>query len=70
MPIFEYNCNKCGIKFEKLVRKNDPPVECPECHSDSVTKAFSLFSASNSSGSIAGTGSCHTCSGHSCSCCH
>jgi putative FmdB family regulatory protein len=33
MPIYEYECKKCG-HFEEVMQKiSDPPVsECPECH--------------------------------------
>jgi putative FmdB family regulatory protein len=32
MPLFEYQCEKCGVRFERLQRKGDPiPKECPEC---------------------------------------
>ena len=32
MPLFEYKCENCGVRFERLQRKGAPPVEeCPEC---------------------------------------
>jgi putative FmdB family regulatory protein len=32
MPLFEYQCQKCGVRFERLQRKSDPMVvKCPEC---------------------------------------
>jgi putative FmdB family regulatory protein len=32
MPLFEYQCENCGVRFERLQRKNDPPIgKCPEC---------------------------------------
>jgi putative FmdB family regulatory protein len=32
MPLYEYQCAKCGVRFERLQRKGDPAVEeCPEC---------------------------------------
>ena len=32
MPIYEYQCLKCGHRFEKMQRLSDPPVKkCPEC---------------------------------------
>jgi putative FmdB family regulatory protein len=32
MPLFEYQCEKCGVRFERLQRKGGPTVEqCPEC---------------------------------------
>jgi putative FmdB family regulatory protein len=32
MPLFEYQCEDCGVRFERLQRKSDPMEnECPEC---------------------------------------
>src|SRR5215469_12856546 len=32
MPIYEYECKKCGHKFERIQRFSDPLVKkCPEC---------------------------------------
>jgi putative FmdB family regulatory protein len=32
MPIYEYECEQCGVRFEKLQRMVDPALtECPEC---------------------------------------
>ena len=32
MPIYEYQCKKCGHRFEKMQRISDAPVrKCPEC---------------------------------------
>lgn len=31
MPIFEYECQKCGKKFEELVRSHEEEVRCPKC---------------------------------------
>ena len=32
MPTYEYECTKCGHKFELKQRISDPPSEeCPEC---------------------------------------
>jgi putative FmdB family regulatory protein len=44
MPIFEYLCDDCGTKFEKLVRR-DERVLCPECGEDHLTTQHSTFSA-------------------------
>ncbi|MGA7878717.1 MAG: zinc ribbon domain-containing protein [Desulfoferrobacter sp.] len=33
MPIYEYECTKCGKVTEAMQRFSDPPlVECCECH--------------------------------------
>jgi putative FmdB family regulatory protein len=32
MPIYEYECEKCGHRFEKIQKFSDPPIEvCPKC---------------------------------------
>ena len=33
MPIYEYICDDCGTKFEKLVRRSSdvPELVCPSC---------------------------------------
>lgn len=45
MPIYEYKCQDCGEKFEKLVRLGamETKVECPVCHSDQVKRLISIF---------------------------
>ena len=44
MPIFEYLCDDCGTRFEKLVRNGDR-VLCPSCGDDHLTTQYSTFSA-------------------------
>ena len=32
MPLYEYECTRCGFRFERILRLCDPPpAECPEC---------------------------------------
>jgi len=32
MPLYEYECESCGIRFERRQHMEDDPVEvCPEC---------------------------------------
>jgi putative FmdB family regulatory protein len=32
MPIYEYECDKCGHRFEKIQKFSDPPLDtCPKC---------------------------------------
>jgi putative FmdB family regulatory protein len=32
MPIYEYECEHCGVRFEKLQRMTEPSLtDCPEC---------------------------------------
>ncbi|MGQ9501681.1 MAG: FmdB family zinc ribbon protein [Anaerolineae bacterium] len=45
MPIYEYVCQDCGERYEKLVRSEVDKVEliCPRCGSRQARKALSLF---------------------------
>jgi putative FmdB family regulatory protein len=54
MPIYGYDCNKCGTKFEKLVRSSDTPA-CPSCESTDLTRQLSLIAEPAKGG---GAGSC------------
>jgi putative FmdB family regulatory protein len=47
MPIYEYLCDDCGSKFEKLVRSSQASaeVECPSCGEAHVTQQLSTFAA-------------------------
>ena len=45
MPIFEYVCEDCGTKFEKLVRNapDSPELICPSCGQKHLKQEFSTF---------------------------
>jgi len=47
MPIFEYSCDDCGTKFEKLVRRSAEAdsVACPSCGQAHLTTEYSTFAA-------------------------
>jgi putative FmdB family regulatory protein len=47
MPLYEYECGKCGKVFEVLRRMSDADgdLECPACHSKKVERQLSRFSA-------------------------
>jgi len=51
MPLFEYDCKRCGHAFEALVRGSERPT-CPACGSRSLEKRLSTFSASVSGSSL------------------
>jgi putative FmdB family regulatory protein len=57
MPIFEYLCDDCGTKFEKLVRREDNVV-CPKCGEGHLTTQFSTFAARANGKSEAAMPSC------------
>ncbi len=48
MPIYEYNCSKCGCDFELLVN-SDTEIKCENCGSTELTKKFSTFGFSTGS---------------------
>lgn len=50
MPIYEYVCEACHGRFQKLVSGFKPPAElaCPRCGSAEVRKAVSRFAVMQS----------------------
>jgi putative FmdB family regulatory protein len=55
MPIYEYRCEDCGTKFEKLVRRQAdvPGLECPSCGQKHLQQELSTFAAQTGNGSRA-----------------
>jgi len=52
MPIYEYLCEDCGNKFEKLVRNRTlNGVACPSCGQEHVKQEYSTFAARATNGS-------------------
>lgn len=45
MPIFEYTCDDCGTRFEKLVRRAGDEVLCPSCGEAHLKQEYSTFAA-------------------------
>jgi len=42
MPIYEYQCEACGHKLEKLQKMSDDPLtDCPECSKPTLRKLIS-----------------------------
>jgi putative FmdB family regulatory protein len=63
MPLFEYECKKCGHQFETLVMGSTKPT-CPSCNSLRLEKLLSTFAVNTSSGNTAPrevAGPCGTC---------
>jgi putative FmdB family regulatory protein len=35
MPLYEYECKDCGVRFERMQSFNDAPIKvCPECEGE------------------------------------
>ncbi len=64
MPIYEYECKKCGKIFDAYQRLGEKgeDLKCPVCGAEKPTKKVSSFSSCGSggsgSGSYSGGGSC------------
>src|SRR6188472_1316891 len=42
MPLYEYQCDACGARFELIRKVSDPPLEvCPTCGKGPVQKLIS-----------------------------
>src|SRR5262245_58452893 len=42
MPLYEYECESCGRRFERIQKFSDPPVEtCPHCGAGPVKRLIS-----------------------------
>ncbi len=52
MPIYEYRCEDCGTKFEKLVRRSADAdtLVCPGCGQKHLQQEHSTFAAHAGSG--------------------
>ena len=53
MPIYEYQCRKCGHSYEELrsMKDADETRKCPKCGASKVERQFSTFAAGGCSGS-------------------
>ncbi len=72
MPIYEYVCPQCNVRFDRLQPAGTSHAECPDCGLPSK-KALSLFSAFVSTDGdfaepVAGMGGCGGCAGGACAC--
>ncbi len=59
MPIYEFRCEDCGERFEKLCfgYREEQDLRCPRCGSSRVRKEFSTFACGLGDGGF-GFGSC------------
>jgi putative FmdB family regulatory protein len=47
MPIYEYECQKCGKVFEVLVLGSDDQAVCPDCGASQAERVLSRFASNN-----------------------
>ncbi|MDD3310735.1 zinc ribbon domain-containing protein [Pseudodesulfovibrio sp.] len=67
MPIYEYQCEKCGSQFEELVFSHEETPACPHCGAPGARKLMSACAVrpegeGSSPGPMPAAGSC---GGHS-----
>ena len=77
MPIYEYICDDCGERYERVLLSEGNGIACPKCSSPRNTVQFSTFSArggdssaspSPSSASSQSSGGSCGCNSHGCGC--
>ncbi|HKB01394.1 MAG TPA: zinc ribbon domain-containing protein [Gemmataceae bacterium] len=56
MPLYDFTCDDCGTRFERLVRREADvsEVDCPDCGGRQVSRALSLPAAPVSAAPAAG----------------
>ena len=53
MPIYEFECKKCGETFEILVGFNEPLKQrCLKCGSKDTRRLLSVFSSGSAKGGV------------------
>jgi putative FmdB family regulatory protein len=73
MPIYEYVCDDCGERYERIVMSQRQKITCPKCESAKHTIQLSVFAApangskSATSSSASSVGSCG-CTPRTCGC--
>jgi len=76
MPIYEFRCEKCGRRFERLCPMGESGLnlECPVCGHPAPRRVMSGFAAgagaNGENGSGTSAGGCSGCAGGNCSTCH
>lgn len=75
MPIYEYVCPSCELKFEKLrpLSQADAATPCPRCQQTArrVMSSFACFSRGDNgqSTAVGGSNPCASCGSSDCSSC-
>ncbi|MGH7162542.1 MAG: FmdB family zinc ribbon protein [Planctomycetota bacterium] len=67
MPLYEYDCRKCGKRSEHLAGGPRERPRCPHCGARRLARLFSVFAATSAKGGDApppcGQGACPACAG-------
>jgi putative FmdB family regulatory protein len=75
MPIYEYVCDECETRFERIVINRQQEIACPKCASKKASIQLSVFATSSgfANGSSAKTSTSYSgggggCCGGGCAC--
>jgi len=73
MPIYEYICDACDTRFEKIVINKQQEIACPKCAGRKATIQLSVFATANgnsssSKSSAPSSGGGGSCCGGGCGC--
>jgi len=72
MPIYEYLCDDCDTRFEKIVINKQQEIACPKCASKKASIQLSVFATANGNGasksSTPSSGGGGSCCGGRCGC--
>jgi putative FmdB family regulatory protein len=66
MPIYEYVCDDCQARYERIVMSAKQEIACPECTSKRHTLQLSVFSAGKSTNGSVSSSSASASSGCGC----
>jgi putative FmdB family regulatory protein len=50
MPIYEYVCEECDTRFERIVLNKREEIACPKCASKKASIQLSVFATSTGNG--------------------
>ncbi len=70
MPMYEFQCPKCNLVFEDLVKNAKEKVPCPDCGHKKVERLLSrvAFSVGGTFTASTGSSECGSCSSSPSSC--
>lgn len=52
MPLFEYECRECRLRFEllRMTKEEENDLRCPQCGAVDIVKLLSSFSSRSNPG--------------------
>ncbi|HAP93658.1 MAG TPA: zinc ribbon domain-containing protein [Desulfotomaculum sp.] len=71
MPVYEFKCAGCELRFERLcqIGETGANVNCPHCGRQGPGRVMSGFNSPGSNSMSDGSSSCGSCSSGSCATC-